>query len=50
MGVLGNPGRHMVSGEKEDSPWAAAVKHGLRKEDNAISLALILCHPPTIWH
>jgi hypothetical protein len=41
MGVLGNPGRYtMVAAEaEEESPWEPLhVEHGLKKEDNAISL------------
>jgi hypothetical protein len=42
MGVLGNPARYsMVAGEnEEDSPWEPLhVEHGLKKEDNAVTLA-----------
>ncbi len=42
MGVLGNPGRYSMAlaENEEDSPWEPLhVEHGLKKEDNAITLA-----------
>jgi hypothetical protein len=47
MGVLGNPGKFaMVAAEnEEENPWEPLhVEHGLKKEDNAISLSFPQCY------